>query len=161
MFIMKTIFRMKALLAAVLAFGLLFTSCKKDDDPTPTELLTEKAWKLTAQVVSPPLPTENGTLVTDLYAQYAACVKDDLATFRDNGTVLFDEGASKCVSTDPQTVTGIWAFNTTETVLSITLDGETTSYDIVNLEDKKMVVDEEFTDFDGITYTITSTYSRQ
>ncbi|MCB0552426.1 MAG: hypothetical protein KDD02_02655 [Phaeodactylibacter sp.] len=157
---MKTIFQMKGLWAAVLTLVVLFPSCKKDDDPTRMELLTDKAWKLTAQVINPPIPAENGTLVTDLYAQYDACNKDDLATFRDSGNVLFDEGPSKCMNTDPQTVTGTWAFNTTETILSITLSNETSSWDIITLEDSKLVVEEEFTDL-GITYTITSTYAKQ
>lgn len=106
-------------LALVLAGG--FTSCSKDDkdDPTPatkTELLTAKSWRLTADS-----SIEAGeTTATDDYATLEACEKDNFIKFASSKVVTFDEGATKCDPTDPQTLTGSWDLNSGETQLFLT-----------------------------------------
>ncbi|MBK9017455.1 MAG: lipocalin family protein [Saprospiraceae bacterium] len=152
-----------SLKALVAMFGLLatinMTSCKDDDaQPDNTQVLTDGNWKLTA-LTSDPAFNWFGTPVTNIYAQLPACIKDDLTTFKESGTVNFDEGASKCDPNDPQTTSGTWAFSTDEKILSVTTDGETESWNIEALEDDIFKAHYEITE-EGLTYTFTITFSK-
>lgn len=158
---MKTIFWM-AKLALLGMFALLFaTSCKKDDPVTPDKvgLLTGGSWKLSAMTVDPAIDWF-GTPVTNVFPQLPGCLKDDLTIFKTNGTVNYDEGPSKCDPNDPQTTSGTWTFNPEQTVLSITTDGETTSWDIKNLTSTTVTADFELIE-EGITYTFSIAYNKQ
>lgn len=161
---MKTVFQFRTMLFALALVGIAFTGCKKDKDETKadkTSMLAEKNWKMTAATIDPAIDWfGNGTLVTNLYAQLPACAKDDLTTFRKNGTVAFDEGATKCEPNDPQTRSGLWNFNTDQTIVSVTEDGETDSWEIIELTKDKLKVDYTIVD-EGLTYTITSTFIKQ
>ncbi|MEZ4933028.1 MAG: DUF5004 domain-containing protein [Saprospiraceae bacterium] len=152
----------KALLAMVGLFALLFTtSCKKDDEATPdkTKILTGGSWHLTAMTVDPAIDWF-GTPITNVFSQLPTCVKDDLAIFKTNGTVNYDEGPSKCDPNDPQTTSGTWAFNTDETILSITSEGETESWDISALtKDTFKAVYQQVEE--GITYTFSVTFEKK
>lgn len=163
---MKTVFQLKTMIFAVALLGIAFTGCKEDKEDTKadkTNQLVDKQWKATAITVDPAIDLfGTGTPITNIYAQLPACSKDDLTVFRKNGTVAFDEGGSKCSNNDPQTVSGLWSFNTDQTVISITQDGETESWKILEFTNDRIKV--EFTvddDESGLTYTITSIYAKQ
>lgn len=157
---MKTI-SWKAMMAMLCLLATLnFISCKEDDeDPDTTELLTDGNWKLTAMTSDPAIDWF-GTPVTNVYAQLPACIKDDFTIFKDNGTVNFDEGASKCDPSDPQTTSGTWTLNTDETILSVTTDGETESWNIEELKEKTFSAKYEITDL-GVNYTLSVTFTKQ
>ncbi len=160
---MKTFFRLKTTFLALAVLSIAFVSCEKDKDNKPdnTELLTGKNWKLTAFTIDPAIDWfGNGTLVTNIYAQLPTCAKDDLATFNKNGTVNFDEGATKCDPNDPQTTSGTWAFNTDKTIISVTTDGETESWKVLELKNDRLVIEYQEVE-DGITYTLTGTFAKQ
>ena len=129
------------------------TSCNNDDDAAPdkAKLLTGGSWQMTAMTVEPAIDWF-GTPVKNVFPQLPACVRDDLAIFKTNGTVNYDEGASKCSPNDPQTTTGTWAFNTDQTILSITRDGESESWDITTLTKAEFKADYTVVE-DGVTYT--------
>lgn len=148
---MKTIVFKLLPLMVVLAMA----SCKKDD-PTTIELLTHAdGWIFVSATVDPPIVDPfTGTSITDFYAQMDACDKDNITIFQDNGTVIFDEGATKCDPNDPQTTTGTWALSADET--TITLDGE--SWNIESITKSSMRINTSFVEsYSGITYTITAT----
>jgi hypothetical protein len=98
----------------IISLGLIIigaavcTSCNKSDDATAddTTLLMNKNWKVTGCVVSPAV---NGN--TDMYAMAPACSKDDTYRFNANNVHVFDEGATKCFASDPQTISGTWNYN--------------------------------------------------
>lgn len=101
----------------------LVVSCKKDKDPTRTEMLTNGKWKLTAQTISPAFDWDgDGDVDTDLYLIMDACTKDDYAVFRTDGTVEENEGASKCDASDPQSEILPWSLKNNDMILH--LDGE-------------------------------------
>lgn len=159
---MKTAFQFKGILFALALVAVAFTGCKEDKDDTKadkTGMLVEKQWQLTAMTIDPAIDWfGNGTLVTNIFAQLPACAKDDVTIFRKNGTVAFDEGGSKCATNDPQTRSGLWTFDPNQTVISITEDGETDSWNILDFGNDRIKV--EFTvEDEGITYTLTSTYT--
>jgi Lipocalin-like domain len=155
---MKAIsFKACVALLGLLAINLL--SCKDDDaKPDKTKVLTGGNWKLTA-LTSDPAFDWFGTQVTNIYAQLPACVKDDLTVFKSSGTVNFDEGPSKCDPNDPQTTSGTWAFNTDETILSVTTDGDTESWNIEELKNDTFKAHYEITQ-EGLTYTFTVTFKK-
>ncbi|TVT41295.1 hypothetical protein FNT36_07515 [Hymenobacter setariae] len=95
-------------------------ACKKDGESTPapsrTDLLTAKSWRLTtinATLNGSPLPS----------SLIPACYNDDLFKFNADKTVVQDAGANKCNSTDPQTQSGTWSFNTDQSKLTISVQG--------------------------------------
>lgn len=62
---------------------------------------------------------QNGvTIATGLDTNfYPACQQDNIERFETDGSLAFDEGATKCDPTDPQTEAGTWAFYDSETKL--------------------------------------------
>ena len=157
---MKKTFYLFALIIAATT-SLVFDGCKKKDDdpPTKTELLTNKNWKVTA-LTSDPAVSINGVLVTNVFNQFNGCQKDDLFRFSTNGIYTFDEGGTKCNTNDPQTITGTWAFNANQTIVSVTQGGNTTSYNLESLNETTMKANTVF--FDGANnYTWSYTYTKQ
>jgi uncharacterized lipoprotein YehR (DUF1307 family) len=148
--IMRTI-QLASLLAMALVVSLV--SCKKDEK-TKTEILTSKSWTLKSLTVNPPINNPlTMTSITDVYAQMDACEKDDLTTFKANNTAIEDEGATKCVATNPQTRTVNWSFNSTESI--ITFDAE--DWTVIELSENKLVVTYTNT-FASTNYTYTATF---
>lgn len=112
--------------------ALAFASCKEStEDETPaaktkTELITTGSW-MTSDVLI------NGA---SIWVLADPCSKDDFMTFKTNGTVVTDEGATKCDAGDPQTTTENWSFSADEK--KITIDGDTG--DLVTLNETDIVV---------------------
>ena len=92
--------------------------CKKSDEApatatSRTSLLTAKSWRLTATTFTVNgFPVPSSTFFPD-------CSKDDLLKFNADKTLVKDESATKCNSSDPQTQAGTWAFNNDESKLTI------------------------------------------
>lgn len=127
-----------SLYLAVAAMASLTLSCKKDSDTaapaSKADLLTAKKWRVSAASTS--ITSNNQTSTVDDYATSPACERDDFAQFNANKSVTFDEGATKCSSTDPQTTMGTWDFNSDQTKLTLTdpnLGGLALPFDIVTL----------------------------
>jgi hypothetical protein len=141
---------------------LIITSCKKEEEEKPktrTELLTAKPWKLTALTVNPGINIA-GTTITDFYTQLPSCEKDNIEKYNIGGTGFYDEGASKCNPSAPQTRPFTWIFNPSETIL--TIDGESANIlqlDATTLKVTSEVEGSEIGGTPGLRYTITGTYS--
>ncbi|MCB2378692.1 DUF5004 domain-containing protein [Hymenobacter sp. BT635] len=163
---MKTQFRLPLL--ALFALTALVSSCKKDSESEPapkaqtkTELLSGKNWVLTAQTVDPGLVDDDGKVVTDLFPYIDDCNKDDLMRFETAGSCTLNEGASRCVPTDPQQYSGTWSFDSNETVLKTTMQGlGSSSYNIIELSDKTLKVS-GVRSLEGDTYRFTYTYAKK
>ena len=155
----KNMKNFKTIIACLAIATVTFSGCKKDKDDSNTDKLTDKNWKVTALTVDPPLNV-GGTLVSNVYSQIPACNQNDLTIFKDNGSVTFDEGVTKCDPADPQSTQGTWTWNTNETILSITNDGDTDSYNVSSLSNDAMVASYTDNSF-GIVETYTVTYTKQ
>lgn len=159
---------MKALrLCLILAVACIIpiSSCKKDKEEvkTNTDLLTQHTWKMSAVTVDPSFPILNdqGEIIgytNDLYSQLPDCSKDDTQKYNSNGSYIYDEGDTKCSPDDPQTSTGSWVFNPSETTITETdSQGDTFSYDVIELNDNTLKVSYSFQD-GSVTYTFTVTF---
>lgn len=147
--------------AALLGLSVMGCSKKKEETPAPTktELLTNKNWIATAQTVSPGISI-GGATVTDLYAQSAACDKDDFIRFETPNVFKQDEGPTKCSTTAPQTKIGTWAYNADQTVITVTPQGGTaSSANVLELTDTSLKVTQTQTG-GTVTYTFTTTYRK-
>jgi hypothetical protein len=121
--------------AVVVLFALL-NGCKKDDEKSKTQLLTEKPW-----FVSKAEEKAGTANWVDDFPNYAACEKDDATLFKSNGQYENNEGATKCSAADPQIIsTGTWNFASNETVLNITESGSTLPFTIEQLNENNLVV---------------------
>jgi|GEM_PF-1580635 hypothetical protein len=83
----------------VLASGFIyFVSCKKDDKPQPTpdrlQLITQTNWQLTNEFYEKKGdPNSRSDLFT---TDYAACERDDIYRFQDNGSLYRSDSAVSC-----------------------------------------------------------------
>jgi Lipocalin-like domain len=160
---------MKIRFALLSALTFLLLACNSstssDEDGkggSKSDMLVGKNWKMTALVLDPGYNI-NGVTVTDFYAQLPACRKDGTTKFLANGTYADDEGTLKCSASDPQTTTGTWVFNPTETVLTLSPQGDdAVSYDIVTLTSTSLVISTNTNDWDdGLVHKETYTFVAQ
>jgi hypothetical protein len=136
---------------------LALFSCE-DDEKSKTELLTGKTWKMTGYTVDPAY-NYFGTLISDIFAQWDACDKDDIYSFKTDKTYTFEEGLTKCDPEDDQVYeTGTWTFNADETVLVLTTEGETYNMTIVELSSGTLILTDQEQE-EGIYYTYTLTFN--
>ena len=142
---------MKKLLLIAVVSVFAFYACKKDT-VTKTDLLTQHSWKQTGF-------TLNGV---SLYDSLDACEKDNIYTFSTSFTYKKDEGATKCNSTDPQTIeSGNWAFTSSESKLSVVPTGGTpTVSDILQLDENTLKLSLSVQDSLLGNFTIVSTYGK-
>jgi hypothetical protein len=135
--------KLSLLLLAALALG----SCKKNDDntpstpTTPTNSLTAKSWRITAQKTTTTIASTPTT--TDDYAASPACERDNFFKFNANKVAVYDEGASKCDTSDPQAQNGTWDLssdNKTLTILSPAFGNLAIPFEVVALTDNTLQV---------------------
>ena len=155
---MKQTIQLAVLLLAMTAVTT-FVACKKDKDnpagKTKTELLTTGSWKMTAFTTNPADDFDgDGDLETNYFDYIPGCVKDDITTFKTNGTADVDEGATKCDPLDPQTESITWSFTNNETKVEI--DGA--EYTLVELTATTIKVSDTYV-FGTTTYTDEITFS--
>ena len=128
--------------ALVLFCTITLFSCSKDDDKSKTELITSGTWKITAFTSNPAVDWDgDGDTETDIYGSMEACEKDNITTFKSDGTAQDDEGATKCDSDDPQITSFEWSFTNNES--KIMIDGY--EYTIVELNSTTLKIKESYT----------------
>ena len=98
------------------------TACKKEEatpPPSKTDLLTAKNWRLTAYTTT--AISTSGNTTTDMYAAEPPCSRDNFMTFKQDKTLVFDEGPTKCNPAVQQTTSIPWAWQDDETTLAYTI----------------------------------------
>ena len=125
----------------------------EQDATTKTILVTEPqtfnlligSWQVTQEKY-----TEDG--VTEIYEGEglgAPCDRDDLVIFKDNNTVNFDEGPTKCDPDAPQVYgTENWSLLNDDTQIQFSSDGDVYAVTIVSLNKSTLVISESGTDTD-------------
>ncbi len=151
----------KILLFLTIVNVIGFTSCKKDEVLTKTELLCRDSWILSASVINPAYFFEEIGAITDYYAILPACAKDDLWIFKENGNFTLENGATKCDPSYPTFLAyGTWAFNSDETVIITDWGSYMVEYDVLELS--KEILKIESIIYDSLNnYTWTETYTHQ
>ena len=126
----------KLILFAVIFFtSVLTTSCNKNDSPAPTntDYIIKATWKFDKAM-------SGGS---DVSGFVNSCYKDNIMTFQANGNGIFDEGATKCNSGDPQTINYTWNFTNNGAILNITgnvVAGQSGSFSVITLNDTQLVL---------------------
>jgi Lipocalin-like domain len=115
---------------ALLVMGLVVSSCNDDDEPqSKTDLLTSKDWIQTSAVLRLPAGVE-----VDVTAEKISdCRKDNWLTFAKDGTCKDDIGAVPCYPSEENNNIGTWSWKENETVLSISLEGDTSDTKLVSI----------------------------
>jgi hypothetical protein len=145
-----------------LSFSFLFFRCSEKDTPTtPADLLLGN-WSITADTWSPAYDVYGtGQKITDAYAFYDVCEKDNIYTFKASNIGELNEGAAKCDVADPQIIpyTYLLKTNNTQLNISITDQGITIGFDfdIVQLDATTMKLKSTTTE-NGVAYTNTQTF---
>lgn len=150
-------------MAMVLLIG---ASCQKSGEnssnssKSKTQLLTQKTWKIVAHTVSPAVDLNgDGTADSDVFATlYESCNKDDIYSFKTDGTGTVDEGPTKCDDADPQSTPIQWLFKSSETIIQINQGIVSLDFNLVELSESALKV--SYTQSNGtVTVTQTITYA--
>lgn len=114
---------------------LVLFSCKKNDTKAPTkaDYLTAGTWMVTAAVTD---DDGDGTYETNEFESFDQCYKDNIWTFKSDGTLQMDEGASKCDPGDAQTNTALWKLTNNDTSLLLASD----TYSVIQLDANLIVL---------------------
>jgi len=107
-------------LIAILLIGSLSVpvSCSKDGSsgPSNTELIVSAAWKYDNAGVD---VNADGFIDAAVPVGYVGdCGKDNILTFKNDGTGTLDEGTNNCDPSGPQTSSFTWMFKNGETVIN-------------------------------------------
>lgn len=125
---------------------------KKQSEPSPQERLLGK-WKLTDFVWR-----QNGNIILQ-FNDVPDCFKDNYYEFRNNNVYVEDEGPTKCDSSDPQYKTGSYQLSPDGRKLTITIDGETTVADVLELSKTTLKIRAIIND-GGMSFQVDATYSK-
>lgn len=137
---------MKLTLKTLLLLTLVaatFAACKKDDDNgSPEDNLTSATcWgQVKDELYDPTTSTWTDAGIDD-------CSKDDCTNFKSDKTISFDEGATKCDPSDPQTSEGTWSLSADGKTLTLTQDGISIDGTVVELTAAKLVLEYDFFGF--------------
>lgn len=96
-------------LATLTIIAALSTGCKKSKSKSNTDLITQSSWKFQSATVG---GVDVGYLLD-------SCEKDNILTFKSDGSGVEDEGATKCSTTAPQSNNFTWSFTNNESVLHV------------------------------------------
>lgn len=149
-------------------FLLLFVvaclpACRKADEkpaiqPTPTELLTRSQWREVGHTFGSFITNRKSFTGGNVYDQQPACRRDDFLRFNANQTFVFDEGASRCTSTDPQQKTDAWTLRNNNGYYELLTNlpytnngfvGQPTVYNIVELSETTLTVSSQRSNLQG------------
>ncbi|MDH7462280.1 hypothetical protein QEG73_13360 [Chitinophagaceae bacterium 26-R-25] len=100
----------------------VIAGCKKENSaPTKTQLLTSGSWKLTSEYFDVAVDMNgDGHVENEVINVLPSCFTDNITIFKEDGTVIRDEGLSKCDPNDPQVIeTTKWRFSEFETKILI------------------------------------------
>jgi hypothetical protein len=148
----------KYVLSIGLAIILIMPSCKEDQ--TTTELLTDGSWNIKTLTINPSV-TINGVVITDYYNQLYDYDKDNILTFKTDGTYTSDEGALKEFPSDPQTKQGSWLLSNTEDKITVYVDQDTAVYGLLNVSKDLLTLSYSERDTaTQINYTFTAGFSK-
>ena len=133
----------KSILAILLLAVFFLSGCSKSSDNPPppktkTQLLTQASWKFDNAKV--------GGL--DVSGLLQTCQKDNIIVFVAPNTGTLDEGAAKCNSADPQTVSFTWNFTNNEQTLHVStvlFTGGSSDFTIVDLSETQLVLSQNIT----------------
>ncbi len=144
---MKFSIKTLLLLLAVSAFTVV--ACK-DDESNEDKLTAVSCWKNTkSETYDPTTNTWTEDVLDD-------CDKDDCTRFNADKTLTFDEGATKCDPTDPQTSSGSWSLSSDGTTLTINdpTSGLTLTGKITEISSSKLVLEIDILGFKSrVTFT--------
>jgi hypothetical protein len=137
-------FSIKSLLLLLLMAAVSVSACKKDDEESAEDKLTAvSCWKQTKNETFNP--------VTSIWENEPidACTQDDCTKFNADKTLSFDEGATKCDPTDPQTGTGTWTLSADGKMLTISDNASGIAFigTITELTSNKLVLEIDIAGF--------------
>ncbi|GAB3303398.1 hypothetical protein [Hymenobacter tenuis] len=158
------------LLTIVLSSGLLLftTFCTKKDSITPkhvatkNEFLLATKWQLTSYTTrlkvstvaefSPDQVPEEG------YNSISDWTKDDSWQFISNQSFIVDEGGTKFSSSTPQSRSGSWTLTPDAKTLSITIDRNLHTYEVLALDASTLKIRERYDTPEDFTVEIVMTF---
>lgn len=157
------------LLPIVLSSGLLLltTFCTKKDTIAPkpatqNKLLTATKWQLTSYTrrmkVSTVAEFSPDQVAEELYDKFYDWNKDDSWQFVSNQVFVVDEGGSKFSLSTPQSRSGSWVLTPDSKTLSVTIDRNLHTYEVLALDASILKLRERYNTPEDFTVEIVNTF---
>jgi hypothetical protein len=164
---------MKKLILSVAILATCLSACKKkSNDPAPmykttSQYLTAHSWKTTGATADKPVNYDGNSSTppsADVWSQEQACQKDDIVTFKADGTGTYVDAGVTCSTNVVTNFT--WSLNSNnELVVNVskgTLGGTyTQTSTITNINDTNLSFSFSTTDRDNLAYTETDSFVLQ
>jgi hypothetical protein len=109
----------KAILIATGLIVLAIVACKKSDNgkaATKVQLISSATWKIDTIGFD---NDGNGEIDNAVPGGFKPCELDNTISFAVDSTGTFDEGATKCNTTDPQSIPFTWYLKQSDSVIHI------------------------------------------
>lgn len=111
----------KAILVASVFMALATVGCDKNDDDdapvTAAQIITSASWNIDTIAFD---MNKDGTIDAPVTGGgLGPCELDNTLTFNSDSTGVFDEGASKCDTADPQSINFTWQLKGNDSILNI------------------------------------------
>lgn len=134
---------MKKLIYLLISVTILLNSCAKEtvyleageeDGTVSSGTLGGTKWRMTSLILGQEISGQKTE--QDLFPLAENCAKDDVMMFNAGNNFVYDEGASKCDSGDPQQEAGTWTLSDDKKKLTLTSESinntpEPIIYDVV------------------------------
>lgn len=138
----------KAILVAIVSIGIAAIACNKNNDGdnepvAAVDLVTSTTWRIDTIGFD---MDKNGEIDSEVPGGLDSCDMDNTLTFSRDSTGVFDEGALKCDSADPQTIAFNWHLKANDSIINIdgNLPGELRGdINIKTLTDASFVMSKE------------------
>ncbi|MDH7462281.1 hypothetical protein QEG73_13365 [Chitinophagaceae bacterium 26-R-25] len=152
----------KKMAMVILTVAIIIAGCKKPDDsnPSQTALLTTGSWKLTSLISDPAEDWDrDGIPDREVMQIFQECLTDNILTFRADGGLVNDEGASKCYGVQLQTEITHWSFFNDGTKIIMAKAGSLDTVELLELSRTVLKIKGPFGQGGGgLTVILTQTY---
>src|SRR3954454_16880683 len=127
---------------SIFTTSLLIQSCKKND---PQVNYIVGNWRITGGIYKG----------EDTYGSVLPCQTDNIITFTSDNKVIFDEGPTKCYSSDIQTESGTYSLSNDNKTLTLLMSGSPLVLNVITLNSTTLKFEEPN---EGYVTTLTRTY---
>jgi hypothetical protein len=161
---------MKKLILSVAILATCLSACKKkSNDPAPkttSQYLTAHSWKTTGATADKPVNYDGNSSTppsSDVWSQEQACEKDNIVTFKADGTGTFVDAGITC-STNNTVTNFTWSLNSNNEIVinySYGISTYTDTFTITNISDTNLSYSFSKKDQDNLAYTETDSFVLQ
>ena len=119
----------------------------------------DKSWKLVKLTVTPAIDWDlNGAPDRDIFTLLDDCEQDDLIEFKNDHSVVRNQGPLQCDDDTLEKITGKWKYDTAQQAIVVTEDQKPTVFKIVEATAQSLTLHYPFESTGGQLHYMTAVY---